>query len=161
MTKSEFLSDVRDFWDLRDFCCDADSYYFDDIFEEGAKDDYVNEYLSSLGGRPDWRDVKDYLNDVPDGESEWYRLDDYSGFVALDCDDFSNMKNEVMEWAEDNDIFDEEPESEGEEDDDYEVEDEPISTKYLFAVCKKESSDEPSELPPLSELFESEVKKST
>lgn len=147
MTRSEFLSDVRDFWDLRDFCCDADSYYFDDIFEEGAKDEYVNEYLSNLGRNPDWKDVKDYLNDVPDRESEWYRLDDYAGFMALNDHDFINMKNEVMEWAEDNDIFDEEPEPEEEEDDDYEVKAEPISTEFLFAACKEESGDGTSEFP--------------
>lgn len=158
MTKSEFLSDVRDFWDLRDFCYDADSSYFDDIFDEGAKDDFVNEYLSNLGRSLDWKDIRDYLNDVPDRESEWYHLDDYAGFMALNDDDFVNMKNEVMEWAEDNDIFDEEPEPEEEEDDDYEVKDEPISTEFLLAACKEESGDEPSELPPLSELFESEVK---
>lgn len=154
MTRSEFLSDVGDFWSLRDFCYSAGSYYFDDIYDESAKDDYVDDYLNSLGSSDEWRDVLVFLENIPDNESDWYRLDSYSGFIALDCNDFSEMKNEVLEWADENSVWDEEPEPVEEENDDYEAGNEPISTEALLVLCRNDAcEDKSSELPPICILL--------
>lgn len=154
MTRSEFLSGVKDFWDLRDFCLSEGSDYFDDIYDESAKDEYVDDYLQNLDRYEQWRDVLVFLEKIPDNESDWYRLDDYSGFISLDFNDFAAMKNEVLDWADEYSCWDEEPEPVEEENDDYEIGNEPISAESLLVLCRNDACEEKnSDLPSICILL--------
>lgn len=114
MTRQEFLDDVCDFSELRDFCYDNDCGICDDIYDDESKDDYINEHLSDMADDADsWQSLYRTLDDIPTGY-DYYRLDDYGEFNGLDDDDFEDYKNDVLEWMDDNEYWDEDEEDEEE-----------------------------------------------
>ena len=95
----------------------------------------------------DWSDLLESLEDIPTGAS-YYIRDDDGDFSEADERDFEDLKDEVLEWADDGGVFDdcdedeedyddeEEPEPFVEEDPDdrYEVGNEEMSIAELFTV---------------------------
>lgn len=135
MTRREFLEDVTDFYDLRDFCWRNDCYVMDDydVIDDEQKDDRIHEWLRETD--EDWSTIRDILDDVPTGY-DFYRCDGWVTFYPCDDSDFDDVKSEVLEWADDNDVF----EDSDEEDDDEEIEEETadpvdsINCELLMAV---------------------------
>lgn len=110
MTRTEFVEEVLDFGDLINFCyenrCDdiVQSIYsresVDDIIMEGIRDNCF--------GCDTWQQLYTALDTIPD--CEWYDLEyDY------DEADFDYKKEEVLNYADENGLWEEE---EDEEDDD-------------------------------------------
>ena len=148
MTRTEFQEDVTSWWDLVDFCRENDCYYCDDIYDDDSKDDYINSMLSDMARNADcWRDLLDTLEAVPTGY-DFYRKNEYDEFYEADDDDFDSYKQDVLEWGDDNDVWDpdeedaeddEEPEmSEGTSED--EPDEDTPSLGDFFALCLSEST---------------------
>lgn len=130
MTRHEFLDDVCDFSELRDFCYGNDCGICDDIYDDESKDDYINEHLWDMADDADgWQSLYRTLNDIPTGY-DYYRLDDYGDFNGLDDDDFEDYKNDVLEWMDDNECWDED-----EDDDEESCEEDMQPVDELFSLC--------------------------
>ena len=143
MTRQEFLDDVCDFSELRDFCYDNDCGICDDIYDDESKDDYINEHLSDMvDDADDWQSLYRTLGDIPTGY-DYYRLDDYGDFNGLCDDDFEDYKDEVLEWMDDNEYWD--------EDEDDEEEYFPPEDEYIEGEYDEESCEE--DMQPVDELF--------
>lgn len=143
MTRQEFLDDVYDFSELRFFCYDNDCGICDDVYDDESKDDYINEHLSNMADdADDWQSLYHTLDDIPTGY-DYYSLDDYGDFNGLDDDDFEDYKNEVLEWMDNNEYWD--------EDEDDEEEYFPPEEEYSEEEDDEESCEE--DMQPVDELF--------
>lgn len=112
MTRQEFIENVTSWWDLIDFCRDEGSSICDSIYDEEGRDDFVNDRLSDWTREYSWQEVLGFLDQIPTGY-DYYRYDDYyDEWEGLDNDDFYAYKDDVLEWADDHNIWDEEDEDE-------------------------------------------------
>ena len=147
MTREEFEG-IEYFDDLMDFCSNYDCDIYNEIYNENSYCDCIEEVIEDMLRYNTWEDVRDYLNNLPDTDYNYYRRTD-DGWEGIDENsDFDDIKNEVRDWAEEEEIFDEEDEEEdGQENDEpcYEVSeceeeepepDEPFTLSELVTVCK-------------------------
>lgn len=111
MTRAEFIENVTNFEELREFCIDNDCDVVGEIFDEYTFDRRVNDRLSNWVGDYDWYDIKSMLNDIPTGYS-YYTEDDDGDFQGLDANDFRSMFDDVLEWGDDYEIWDDDEEEE-------------------------------------------------
>lgn len=111
MTRDEFINDVNDFYDLKSFCWDNDCYECEDVYDSEQRDDYLNEHIIDMARSETWESLRDILNDIS-SDYEFYRLDDYGDWVGLDDSDFETYKDDVLDWADNNDIWDDDDEEE-------------------------------------------------
>lgn len=141
MTRAEFFENVTSWWDLKDFCSDEQCDICDDIYDEGSRDDYINECLIDWARNDSWTELLSRLEDIPTGY-DYYRYDDYGEWEGLVDGDFDEIRDEVAEWMDDNGYWDDDEEEADDEDeepiDDEEeeppVEDEDCSLGELFAA---------------------------
>ena len=120
MTRNEFIENVTEFYDLRDFCCENDMYNIaDELYDSDYLDEIMNDRLRN-NYWDDWRSALSDLSDI-DARYDWYREDGYGGFEGLTGIDFDDLKQEVLEIGDRDEIWDEE---EDEEPDDGEAEEE-------------------------------------
>lgn len=141
MTRQEFLDEVCTWGDLIDFCRDNRMDDFvEDIYDEEARNDYINECLVDWARDNTWDELYSILDRIPTGY-EYYRYD-YGDWDGLTDDDFYDDKQEVEEYAVANGVFDtdeedeEEPEDEPEEEeleDEEPIEDEDLSLDEFFS----------------------------
>lgn len=143
MTRQEFIDEINNWWELIDFCNDEGCDYLDNVYTAEARGDCINDYQLEGWARDNlWRNLLDILNDLYDGY-EYYKLDGYGDWVYLNDEDFESYKSDVLDWAEQNYVFDEDEEEDpadyGIEDDDEpdgeEIE-EPMSMFELFSGCQ-------------------------
>lgn len=117
MTRQEFIDNIDDYYELRDFCQENDSYEFDDIIDQDSFDEYVNDNI--WNNRYDWRDLQEWLNNIPTG---YYFYDVINGVfdaVGLSDENFESDKDEILQKATNKGWFDEEePEEDSDEDED-------------------------------------------
>jgi hypothetical protein len=142
MTRQEFIDEINNWWELIDFCNDEGCDYLDNVYTAEARDDYINDYqLGDWARDNSWRILRDILDDLYDGY-EYYKLDDWGDWMYLNDEDFESYKSDVLDWARQNYVFDEDEEEdpadygiEDEEVNDEEVE-EPISMFELLSDCQ-------------------------
>lgn len=150
MTRDEFINDIQSWEELINFCDNNDCDICDDIYDESGRDDLLNERLQEKAGEvARWQELWEWLDNIPE-DSDYYREAGYYDFEPVDNDDFDSYKEEVLEWADDNDIWDEEEEAEEDEedpvtsdgdedaDDGFTAEAEPISIGELMTVCNSQ-----------------------
>ena len=133
MTRQEFVDDICDFYDLKDWCDDNDCDVCEDIYSQDEFDDYVNNELYDRTRNDDWQDVLAWLESVPTG---YYFYDTYN-WEGVDESgyEFDECKARALEWGDDEEIWEEEEiEEEYEEEDEEEEEEElePIQLEILF-----------------------------
>ena len=135
MTRNEFLENVSTFGDLKDFCCDEDCSLLEDVYDEEGRDDYINECLMDWTREDSWQDLYSRLDSIPTGY-DWYRYDDYGDWCGLDDEDFEDYKGDVLEWADDHGVWDDDEEEDMDEDcfEDEPEDDEPAPEEEDFSV---------------------------
>lgn len=108
MTRQDFINEVQDISQLLEWA-DNFGYCFDEVYSEDSYDSEINDQLRNDDG--DWRDVKSWLDDLPDGYDFYVRnrWGDWEGRNANEIDD---LKDALLSWADNEDIFDEEEEGE-------------------------------------------------
>ena len=130
-------------------------YGYDDLvcdyYSEESLDDYVNSELEYLAENNDWYEVRNILNDIPEG-GYYYRVQGITDIYELEDgdDEFYDIKDELRTYLEDNDEFEDDDDSEyydewdsvPETSDDSEFvpevacEEEPINFSQLVAVSQ-------------------------
>ncbi len=157
MRREDFINEINDMDDLYGFLCDEELYeFYDDIYDENGLDERLNEMFLEDLRYNNWRDVYSNMSGIPEGFS-WYRIDSYDGEVyGIDETDFQNLKQEVLEHCDDNEMWDEEDEDEEDaelyieeskspevqEEEEYQMEDESVMLEmFASAQCVKDSDE--------------------
>lgn len=116
MTRAQFFEEVSTWWELMDFCSDQRCDLCEDIYDDEARDDYINDCLMDWAREDSWEELLSRLQDIPTGY-EYYRLD-YGEWEGLnDGSDFDEMRDEVAEWMDENGYWDDEEEEDDDEED--------------------------------------------
>lgn len=161
MTRQDFIDNVNDFDELIDFCNDYECDLCEDVYSETARDEYIDDNLRDMAYNAEgWQDLLDTLNAIVTGY-DWYRRDDYDDWEGLGDYEFEQYKQDVLEWADDNDIWEEDEEEalpEDDDDDEEFVADEPMSIGELMGVCSSQlqqiGTDKKAETAADDEAFE-------
>ena len=153
LTRNYFLDYVTDWSELIELCQDYNCDICEDIIDDDTLDEYVDSDISNRDCG--WRSLRDYLSDIPTGY-DYYRYDGSFDYVGLDDGDFEDYKSRVLDWMDEDDLWDAE---EGEEDEDEEgfdpdydffspgepeepeeppVEEEDFSVSVLMSMCGSE-----------------------
>lgn len=127
MTRSEFLREISCFSELREFCeeeglSDCDDYVDGDCLDEAIDEDI--RYCDM-----NWRDVRDYLNDIITGE-DFYRKDGCLDYVPMDSEDFESLKQDVLSYMDNYGEWG--LEDDDEEDETDEVDEESVDDEYVY-----------------------------
>ena len=67
MTRSEFLDNITEWYELKDFCNDFDCDVCEDIYDDDDYDDCVEEDIRDAIADYGWRDIRDFLGNLPGG----------------------------------------------------------------------------------------------
>lgn len=144
MKRDDFIEDINDFYDLLEFCRDNECYECDDIYDEDCMSDYVNEQIETWISQMSWTELRDKL-DAIDTSYSYFILDEYGDFQGADDNDFQIYKDMVLDWADNQDLW--EDEDDEEDFDEYEEysdcegeteaadDEEPITIPELLASC--------------------------
>lgn len=122
MTREEFERDVRDMDDLKSFCWDNDCYECDEVESSDVWNDWIEENLVDWARDNTWRDLMSILNNMDDNSGySWYVWDEYtSEYRPADDSDFEEYHRRVLEWADENGVFDDAEREEEDEDENFE-----------------------------------------
>ena len=144
MTREDFINNVTTWDELKDFCYDYDCDYLEDVYDSDGVDDYLDRAIEDWSRNLNWRQLRDRLEDIPT-DGEWYSIDEYEDINELDDVDFDGYKSDVLSWADDRCVWDEEDDEDEEyiedeeenieDDEDDEVIEEPFSLLELYSSC--------------------------
>lgn len=112
MTRSYFLDYVTDWDELIELCRDYDCNICEDIIDDDTLDEYVESDISN--SHESWRTIRDYLSGIGTGY-DYYRCDGTFDYVGLDDGDFEDYKSRVLEWMDEDGLWDAEEDDEGED----------------------------------------------
>lgn len=123
MTRQEFVDDVTTWWELIDFCNDEGCDYCEDIVDEDAYNEYIDDslYDKVRNGHEGWQDIYEWLEGFPTGYEFYDRYND----CGVDYD-FDSYKNDVLNWGDECGIWEEDEEEEEEFDEDLEEDEEEL-----------------------------------
>jgi hypothetical protein len=149
MTRNEFIDNITEWYELKDFCSDFDCDVCEDIYDDDDYDDSVEEDIRDAIADYGWRDIRDFLGNLPSGYY-YYRRNSAFDYDGLDDDDFEDYKEDVLEWGDDYGAWDDEEEEdeeyadadddfldslEEEPDEDETIEEEDFSIDDLIGMC--------------------------
>jgi len=137
MTRVEFLENTNDFYELKDFCSEYGCDYCENVYDDDELDEEVEYDICEYHRNYSWRELRDYLYDIPIGY-DFYRKNGILDYEGLDDEDFAAFREEVCDWAIENGYLDEDDEEEGEdfyddEDDWFTPESQPIEEEEPVA----------------------------
>ena len=148
MTRNEFIDNITEWYELKDFCNDFDCDVCEDIYDDDDYDDYVEEDVRDAVGECSWREIRDLLCDLPSGY-DYYRRNGNLDYDGMDNDDFEDYKEQALEWGDDYGVWEDEEEEdeeyadaddfldslEEEPDEDETIEEEDFSIDDLIGMC--------------------------
>ena len=98
MTRQDFIDNVNDWWELKDFCNDEDCDICSDIYSDEDMDEEINYAIRGYSDDYQWYELRDLLRGIPSGYS-FYRQNGSFDWEGLDDDaDFTSYKDDVLEW---------------------------------------------------------------
>lgn len=146
MTRQEFIENVNDWYDLKDFCSSNDCDILDCIYDEDGMDSEIECYMDEYHDDYSWREFRDMLSDIPTGY-EFYREDGAFNWVGMEDSDFREYKDSILEWMDDGGYWDDDEEDEeyydedndlfspGDDEEDEDVAEEDFSVGDLIGMC--------------------------
>lgn len=108
MTRQQFLDEITTWYDLIEWCNNHGCSYCNDIYSDEARDEDIDDNLVDMARNNNWYELRDILGNLATGYDYW-RKDEYGDWYGVD-DEFNDYRNDVLEWADENDEFDEEEE---------------------------------------------------
>lgn len=113
MTRYEFVTEVDDWSKLLDFCWGNSCDICDEIICASDLDGYIADDFREYSHSYEWTDIRGWLNDIETGCEYYVRFGSFE-YVSAD-DDFDEYYEEVLDWADRNDVFDYEEDEDDEE----------------------------------------------
>ena len=111
MRREEFINDIVDWGDLVNFCCEQGyDNYVENIYGDYALDDALDEFFSDMISERRWYDVKEAMDDIPQGY-DWYYFD-YSDCYPVDDYELNETKDRLLEELDEDGFFDDEDDEE-------------------------------------------------
>lgn len=102
--------------ELIGFAYDVEFYWYDhcdwDVFDEDGYNEYVDNEVSEW--TDDWTSLRDYLDLLPSGY-DWYYRDEWGEICGLAYDEADVIRQPLLEWCDENNIFDDDQLEEPEE----------------------------------------------
>lgn len=106
MTRDEFIDNIEDFGDLKEFCYENECDYLDNIYHSDDLDQMVCEDIRDATRGLYWYQIRDELSVIPElDDDQYFRADGSFDYVALDDSDFDGYKRRVLNWADNNDVW--------------------------------------------------------
>lgn len=114
MTREEFINDITCMSDLMEFCWNEDCDELEYVISEADRDERIVDDAYDMLRYDSWLSVYDMLGYAADRNGyEWYYSDGSAGYAdPIGDNEFEDYKNQVLDWAVENDVFDEEEEPE-------------------------------------------------
>lgn len=115
MTRSYFIDNITEWYQLLDFCYDEDCDLCEDLFLGDNLDSRINDDLYEAVRNWSWEDVRYSLNDISAGYDCYY----YNGLLdyeELTPSDFDGYKDYVINWMDNGEYWDAEEDEEDEDD---------------------------------------------
>lgn len=151
MTRSEFIDNITEWWQLIDFCNDEDCSICEDVYHDDDLDNMIDEDITNaVTDGMGWREVRDRLESI-DNSYDYYVCEGYMVYEGLTDNDFEHYKADVIEWMDNNGLWDaedededfgeddmlpfEEPTDELDDEDDYQEPEEEFSVTELVSMC--------------------------
>ena len=150
MTRAEFLEDVTCFSDLINFCNDNGLSFCEEVYDEDIVNEWIDDSLIDLARNYSWGDVRDILNEYADNSGyDWYRYDEsYGRYEPLGDYEFNEYRDEVLDYMDENGLWDEDDEEEEEEpfedDEEFDLETDDCSMQEMMFAgvgCIRELND--------------------
>ena len=107
MTRQYFIDNVNDWWELKDFCNDEDCEICSDVYGDEDMDEEINDAIREYSDDYQWYELRDLLRDIPSGYNFYYRNSSFD-WEGLDDNDFNSYKDDVLEWMDNGDYWDDE-----------------------------------------------------
>lgn len=129
MTREEFL-EITYVSDLLEFADDVGYNFYDHDSFEVMDQDALDEYISSSiddWAYDGWEYLRNRLDDVPTGY-EYYTLNQWGELEGLCYNNANEIRGGLLDWCDENGIFDEE----SDEDEDENVENEHCEEEMVF-----------------------------
>lgn len=149
MTRSEFIDNITEWWHLINFCNDEDCSVCENVCHDEDIDSMIdNDICSAITDcGMGWREVHYRLGYI-DRSYDYYVCEGLMDYRGLDNDDFECYKADVLEWMDNNGVWDEEdedfdegdqepeePADESDDEDDYQEPEEEFSVTELVSMC--------------------------
>lgn len=99
------------------FCSGEDLYeLYEDFISDESLDEMMNSRFRDMIDERPWYEVRDYMNDVPQGY-EWYVTNQFDDEVyGADEDDARRLYNDIIAYFDHNGMWDDEVDESDEED---------------------------------------------
>lgn len=143
MTREQFYDQIEDFEDLIEFCDDYDCHECEDVVRDRDLSDMIDDDIRDALAYNMWYEIRDALAGICTDGFDYFRRGGSLDYTGLDDYDFEEYKTSVAEWAERNDIFDEDDEDEWRDD---EQMIEPVDEQDEEELCDEVSFEEFSAL---------------
>lgn len=115
MIRAQFISDYEyaNVDTLIDFCSNEDLYeLYENFMTDDALDDMMNSRFRDMMEDQPWYEVREAMNDVPQGY-DWYVVNEFDGEVyGADDDDARRLYNDILAYFDSNGMWDEEEDDE-------------------------------------------------
>lgn len=113
MTRQEFIDNVLCWSELLDFCYEEGCSVCEDVYSYEERDERIDEIVLDLIQTENWKTVLDVLQSYEEYSGfDYYRLAGDEAWVGLDDNDFDVYKNEVLEYMNYNDLWEEDEDEE-------------------------------------------------
>lgn len=100
MTRQEFIDNVNDIYELREFTLDVElPEELDEVYTYDEVCDMIDDRIVDWARQCSWTELRDMLNDCPTEEDVYYVSDDYnaSGFSEYDNYEFEDDKQRILD----------------------------------------------------------------
>ena len=161
MDRITFLEDVGTWPELLMFCGNI-GYDTSEIYDNETRDEEIESDLRDRVFDDCWQEIRDWLYDLCDSSrGDYWRRDDYGDWYRMDDDDFDAWKRDVLEYADENELFDPEDDEDEDDNEPYEFPSEPeappvetgVTLDELFTAVQVLSPCETAEEPSIQMLF--------
>lgn len=141
MTRQEFIDGITDWLELIDFCRDENCEdIIDDVYDSESYNEEIDYSLQERVHHQSWYGIWEWLDSLPI-EHDYYIQDRDGDWYGADDDDFDALKDEVIEYMDDEGLWDDEEEVYEENIDPEDVtpvEEEDVPLTELFDTCNSE-----------------------
>ena len=117
MTRQEFMNGVNEWWDLKDIAEDHGYEGLNDVVDTETIGEEIKYRAGEIGYGDDWERFASWLDDIPAGYRYYAYSDYYGTYEGLSEGDFYDYKQDMLDWMDENDMFDhDDGDTEGDED---------------------------------------------